>query len=349
MERREFLTTLAGTLLTWGVPACRHSHQPSSQTWSDAAALDYLIGRQSPDGAWRSKVYGMFRGGEALTPLVLTAIHRDRPTAAKSGIEWIAKQSVDTWTLFPVHNACWLLELAMTHEELNFLREPLIKRLLNLQMGRDLGWESSHPFSGGWSYAGRAPKHVPDQAVPAMQQPNLSATVLAMIGLKAASLASDHQAFEEALVFVDSCQNFDSTDPAFDDGGFHQMQDDLMRNKGGQAGTDQTGTLRFKSYAAATADGLRGMLLAGRAVDHPRVRAAMDWLLSHPTVSDVADLHCYAAFSRMSANELLGNSKLQTIPISLPQQPDGSISNPHGEMREDDPLVATSLALMSRS
>lgn len=345
MERREFLTTLAGTLLAWGVPACRHSRP----AWSDTAALDYLVGRQSADGAWRSKVYGMFRGGEALTPLVLRAIHQHRPKAASLGIGWVAKKPPETWALFPVHNACWLLELAREHEQLTALREPLVARLMDLQMANDLGWNASHPFHGGWSYAGQAPTQSSGQETPAMQQPNLSATVLAMAGLRAAGLPATHESMQQALKFVDSCQNFESSDPNFDDGGFFQMKDDLMRNKGGKAGQDRSGSLRFKSYAAATADGLRGMLLAGRSNKHPRVKAAMDWLRDHPTVSDVADLHCYAAFARRRANKLLVDSNLPGTAISLPQQKDGSFRNPHGEMRENDPLVATSLALMSRS
>ena len=181
-----------------------------------------------------------------------------------------------------------------------------------------------------------------------MQQPNLSASVLAMVGLRAAGLSSDHPAIKQGLKFIDSCQNVESPDPNFDDGGFFQMRDDLMRNKGGKAGTDRKGELRFNSYAAATADGLSGMLLAGRDVNHPRVMAAIRWLRDHPTISDVADLHCYAAHARTRSNALLGANRLSTISPSLPQQTDGSISNPHGEMREDDPLVATSLALMSR-
>ena len=38
------------------------------------AAASYLVSKQSPDGAWRSETYGMFRQGPTLTPYVMSAL-----------------------------------------------------------------------------------------------------------------------------------------------------------------------------------------------------------------------------------------------------------------------------------
>src|SRR5262245_8483762 len=39
-----------------------------------SAACRFLVRAQSDDGAWRSDVYGAFKEGDALTPLVLAAL-----------------------------------------------------------------------------------------------------------------------------------------------------------------------------------------------------------------------------------------------------------------------------------
>ena len=41
---------------------------------SVAKAVGFLASKQSPDGAWRSEVYAPFKEGDALTPLLLTAL-----------------------------------------------------------------------------------------------------------------------------------------------------------------------------------------------------------------------------------------------------------------------------------
>ena len=40
-----------------------------------AAAAQFLVSKQSDDGAWRSPVYGCFRDGPELTPHVLSCLY----------------------------------------------------------------------------------------------------------------------------------------------------------------------------------------------------------------------------------------------------------------------------------
>src|SRR5207245_5462282 len=109
---------------------------------------------------------------------------------------------------------------------------------------------------------------------------NLSATVAALGALRATGMADNHAAVRKALLFCERCQNF-GDEPAFDDGGFFFIYDDGVRNKAGVAGSDKRGRERYASYGSATADGLRALLLCGLPSEHPRVRAARHWLVTH--------------------------------------------------------------------
>jgi hypothetical protein len=39
-----------------------------------ASAARWLLDRQAPDGAWRSETYGVFKEGDALTPLAVNTL-----------------------------------------------------------------------------------------------------------------------------------------------------------------------------------------------------------------------------------------------------------------------------------
>ena len=79
-SRREFLL---GSLATLAVlPGCDRPPQNKggkelslrSGRRLEKRGADFLVGQQSKDGAWRSDVYGVFKDGTALTPLVLNAL-----------------------------------------------------------------------------------------------------------------------------------------------------------------------------------------------------------------------------------------------------------------------------------
>src|SRR5438132_8354469 len=61
-----------------------------------AAAAKYLIDRQDGDGAWRSDVYGIFKDGPSLTPLVLDTLLAPPSTtrseaACRKGAAYLAR------------------------------------------------------------------------------------------------------------------------------------------------------------------------------------------------------------------------------------------------------------------
>ena len=321
-------------------------------------ALRFLVDQQSADGCWKSRVYGGFQTGAALTPLVTRAIAPFEQDAAEAGIGWLLEHHEEALAAYPVHNACYLLHLSAKDRRLEPLVKPLCKRLRDLQLGSGLGWEKDHRAFGGWGYFGMITRWSEGILLASMQESNLSPTIFAVAGLRAAGVAPGDSALAEAAAFIRSCQNYnpDGEPDQFDDGGFFQMAGDPFRSKAGVAGTDAAGRQRLRSYTSATADGLRGLLLTGAARNNPRVVAAAKWLRNHPAVNDVPHLEFYAACARREAEALLGEPLLPTAktpkpapphPFSIPQSEDGSWRNPAGEYREDDPLVATSMAVMA--
>ena len=293
-------------------------------------AITWLLGRQSPDGAWRSDSYGAFRDGRVLTPVVLRALPAG--DAAAKACRWLLENGDTLFDDYPVHLASALLESASRFPELAPLAEKARARLLSLQC----------PGSGGWSYSPRPPA---DESAP-MQQANLSATAMAIDGLRAAGLAADDPRLRKAAAFLQTCHNHASGDPSFDDGGFFQLPADPARNKAGIAGTDRHGVTRYRSYASATADGLRALLLCGERPDSPPVRAAADCLARFHLKSPAA-LKYYTARSIAVTARLLHELSPLIPDLASDQQADGSWRNPAGEMREDCAIVATALALQA--
>ncbi len=293
-----------------------------------AKAEAWLLDRQSPDGAWRSDTYGAFRDGRALTPVVLRALPAG--AAAAKACRWLLENRETLFDEYPVHLASAVLEGTARFPDLAPLAKAAASRLLALQC----------PGSGGWSYSPQPPV---DETAP-MQRANLSATAMAIDGLRAAGIAADDPRLRKAAAFLRTCHNHASGDPAFDDGGFFQLPDDPSRNKAGSAGTDRHGEPRYRSYASATADGLRALLLCGESPSAPAVRAAADWLRRFAG-NTPADLKYYTARSIARTARLLPELSPFIPDLTADQQADGSWRNPAGEMREDCPVVATALAL----
>lgn len=319
------------------------------------AALYFLLGSQSADGAWRSETYGAFRSGHALTPIVLRALshflEQERVVeACARGVKWLLAQQKVWLDCYPVHLASAMLETLPKLPALLPLEAQAVDRLWKLQLGREAGWAADHPSFGGWAYAPVAAK--PEEEIPAMQQPNLSATVMALDGLCAVGKGSS--AIKDARAFLLHCQNYGTGDDRFDDGGFFQVADDPARNKAGRSGVDRGGRMRLRSYASATSDGLRGLHHCRDAGDRDRITAAVRWLRMYRwsasgQENSPADLIYYAARSITVSARLVPEVRKECaeLPALLAagQKRNGSWQNPSGEMREDCPLVATALAL----
>jgi squalene-hopene/tetraprenyl-beta-curcumene cyclase len=253
-------------------------------------------------------------------------------------------------------------------------RDAWLRELRRRQLTEELGWEPSDPVFGSWGYAIESPTR-PEQGLPEGQplDADLSSTLFAVGALRIAGSDANDPAIQKALSFVRRCQNLPDdgrlADPNFDDGGFFFTPTDPTRNKAGVAGTDRQGRTRFGSYGSATADGVRALLRCGLPADHPRVVAARRWLQRNFSAQvhsgafaegreiERDALYYYNAWSTAHAFRALGVRTWEAggrnvdwaddlaRELLARQNRDGTWTNPVGASKEDDPMVATPLAL----
>jgi squalene-hopene/tetraprenyl-beta-curcumene cyclase len=344
------------------------------------SATAFLLDRQSPDGAWRSNIYGLFKTGDALTPLVLRALVAtpflpELLPRLQNGACYLAALARPDGSIdegphglsYPAYTAA-LTVLVLSHPVFaahQGARDAWLAYLRERQLTESLGWQPHDREYGGWGYAHMLPrKPVPGQPADLLTEANLSATVFALEALCALG-RPEEEALVKALVFVRRCQNYGgASGSALDDGGFFFIGDDPWRNKAGPAGTDETGRQRYASYGSMTADGLRALLLCGLPRDDARVVAARRWLelnfsaSAHPgrfasgRAALQESIYYYYVSSLAQALGAAGVDEMTTPwPEALAeellrrQRPDGSWVNDAFEVREDDPLVATPLAI----
>ena len=348
------------------------------------AAMRSLIASQSPDGAWRSSTYGVFKDGLSLTPPVLKALAfapdvAGSAEARRRGADYLVARvrtdgSIDGSPFgmtYPVYTASAAV-ISLTFLNLSdgrIARDAWLRELRREQLTEELGWEPGDPAFGGWGYSIEPPSKGEACLAPGSHvDADLSSTLFAIGALRIAGIPADDPAIRKAVIFIERCQNVAASDPRYDDGGFFFSTTDPVRNKAGTAGTDRQGRVRYHSYGSATADGLRALLRCGLPKDHPRVVAARGWLeahfsaTSHPGTFEIARegdrdaTYFYYAWSVAHAFRALGVAEIQSDGRGIAwaealsrelirrQHEDGTWTNRYTASKEDDPLIATSFA-----
>ncbi len=305
----------------------------------------FLRGQQGDDGGFHSPTYGSFRDGRAVTPLVLMAlwIVPGADAEYRRGVDFVANGSRDV-VGYPVYTlAGSLLVLGMPRNERHRAKIAPFAEALRSHQRQDGGW-----------------------GVLTDQPSNLSTTLFAIGALRLAGTAAHDAALVRAARFVEQCQNFpaqgERADPRFDDGGFFYSPTVTDGNKAGAAGPDATGQMRFRSYGSMSADGVRALMRLGRDRNDARVQAGARWLVRNfsaernpgefEEVNEVRreSAYYYYAWSVAHAMRALGErewARPLANELLSRQRADGAWSNRFTEMREDDPLVATSFAIAS--
>lgn len=344
-----------------------------------ARGLAFLVAQQGEDGGFHSTVYSAFQDGTALTPPIVKALAfspvGDASTRAafERGTHFlhgIAGPPAPAYLPYPLytHALGTLALLPDGSPEAVPSRAHFAALLQARQLVEATGWPATDPSHGGWAYFDD-PKR-PPEPVPDLSTGNLPATLAAIAALQLAGVPKEAPAMLHARAFVERCQNFapEGGDPAWDDGGFFMSPANEPQNKA-MGGVDRAGRPRYRSYGTMTAEGLRALLRLGLPADHPRVVAARDWLVRHfdaagspgayPAARELQrrSVRHYWAWSAAHAIRALGAAGAMAAPerrrllaalagaLLKEQRPDGSFVNAWADMREDDPLVATPLAL----
>jgi len=273
-----------------------------------SSSAQFLISKQSPDGAWRSETYGCFKDGPTLTPYIISCLYflpepnEQIQTSFQKAVDYLIDMVDEDGNIrvgpfglnFPVYTAASasrVIVLQDKSEKNRRAQTAWLNYLLARRLDESLGWEPSDPEYGGWSFSINIPRKPPkDKMKDSLLLSNLTATIFGIGALRSARIAADEPIWEDILIFVKKCQNYsdDATqsDPRFDDGGFFFCPADPMQNKAGIAGRDKFGRQRYHSYGSMSADGLRALLACGLTPDHPRVVAAKNWLEYNFTVKN---------------------------------------------------------------
>jgi hypothetical protein len=374
--RRAPLALIALIMLAAGCGP-RPEPTPGLSKRIDAALIrgvGFLASRRDAGGLWRSDVYGSFKDPSALTPLVLNALEAANPStnSEERGLDFLTNltrpdgnQNGLTYPLYTAALTVNLLSapLRAAHAK---ARPTWTDDLASRQLDEKLGWQPSDLEFGGWGYAKDLPrKPAAGLHVLPGTESNLSATTFALEALRQTGAGND--VFRKARVFLDRCQNHSAEDHSeeapFNDGGFYFIPNDSVRNKAGSAGKDAAGRERYASYGSATADGIRSLIACGVPETDPRLLAARRWLDrffradTHPGAY-AADreinreaVYFYYTFSvsralRSTGDDLIRREQLAEALLSR-QGPDGAWVNSAVAVREDDPLVATSFAVLA--
>lgn len=254
-------------------------------------------------------------------------------------------------------------------------REALVAHLRGRQLGPALGWGPEDASSGGWGYYPREPRRPAGAIGDDLLSSNLSATLFAIGALTLGGVGLDDPALVLARGFVERCQNRvaacpspgAAATPCPDDGGFFFAPAVPDANKAGVI--TWQGRERYPSYGSMTADGVRALLRLGVGPGDPRVAEAAAWLERHfdpaanpgafATVAEVrrASAYYYWTWTAAHALRALGKAELVTArgrvrwapalaaELLRRQRADGAWKSDYMEMREDDPVVATSFAM----
>lgn len=354
---------------------------PSARSTSQAQrrAVDCLWRLQSEDGGWHSETYAVMRSGQALTPFVLHALldagaQRDDPRVALA-LRFIRSNVNRDGALglcdadileYPVYSTAYALRCLVRAGDVQDaeLLARMADWLASMQFRRAAGFSGDQSVFGGWGFGGPRSPQKPGHMDLAHTRRALDA--LACVG------RLDSQAQRDALVFLGRMQRLprsaDGTLSTGDagaalapfDGGFYFSPVVLAANKGQEPG-DPVSVSR--SYATATCDGALALLAAGCRRDDPRLAAARQWLIDRPRWeypegvpaqgnpwADAVYFYHLAVRAEASARlDLSGAWRGRAAAILLAEQrPDGSFCNLKSSlMKEDDPLLATALAVIA--
>ncbi len=339
-----------------GAAACSWKREPSSLT----RAAQYLWAQQAADGGFHSATYGLLRSGQSLTPFVLGALLRvpDAAAPAPAGaveraIAFIRRHTSVNGAVgvtggdvdYPNYATALAVDAlvaaqrrlpAVAHQAKAGSRTadigPMIAHLRTQQFSEANGWTPEHTAYGGWGMGGAI------RRPPNAGHVDLSMTRFVLEALRTSGVVGSDPAMTRARVFLERSQNHD--------GGFFFSPVMPALNKAGQSGEG------FVGYGTATADGVLALRASGVPDSDDRIARGIAWLdRNHQPdavpgfdESEGAQASWRAGLRFYYAAAIAGVRPQQRV--RLPEQADdGSFRNANSRVKEDDPLIATTLAI----
>lgn len=352
-----------------------------------SAAAIWLWEQQTADGGWHSHTYAQLRTGQALTPLVLHALQRVPPEVVQVPPDRVARalhfirESVNTAgtvgladrELPEYPNYATALAVQCLLAAGNPDDRPLVDRMCGYlaaeQFRADNGFGPEHVAHGGWGFGGPRPSGGTPGHI------DLAHTRHVLSALRRSERA-DKATVERAQVFLRLLQR-DPSDVrpqpsqagrprpagwrAPYDGGFYFTPVVLAANKASEA--IHEGQPYFRSYATATCEGVLALLASGVDRHDQRVVAAERWLEAHPrldrpdgippggTENWAAAIRFYHLAVRAECYAALdwpGDWQTDVARLLATwQASDGHFRSEAFLMKEDDPLLATTLAVLA--
>ena len=350
----------------------RGRHAPGTRLHVEKSlkrSIDWLFTQQAKDGGWHSKTYGSMRGGASITALVLYTLSRNPnsiPESRRKDVErslaflrrGIRKKGFVVPPDGSLDYPCYATAMTLIAARRLKLKLPKIERdrliafLLKEQLTEAKGFKANHPDYGGWDLlAGSGTTEVTTGT-------NVSISAYVLEALRAEKGPAVVQARKLAAKWISRCQNLPK------DGGFYfHPKRSHLGNKA--LWTDKDGKSP-RSYGTATCDGLHILRSVGISLKDPRFQAGLGWLKRHTAVNVVPGfeqapkslgwkegLRYYYASRLAPLLPLLkakdaANRRTKLVTVLLKaQRTDGSWKSESARMREDDPLIATCLAIIA--
>jgi len=314
----------------------------------------WLARKQNVDGAWRGEEIAVLRPGPAMTAFVLYTFTR-LPEPLRS---YYAESMSRAARYLDVHiNPEGIVGMepsgpdypnyatSLTIVSFVALRPPgweesvarMVDYLKRAQLDETEGWKPEDPEYGGWGFGG------PPRPKPDAHRLDISITRFALEALSAAQVPAGDPVWTRARRFLVGCQNSPGDD------GF------CFSPLAGQNKADAEGR---SSYGTATADGLLALRFARGPGE--RIEAASRWIDGHFTEQRCPGFA--TNHPRPWADGLLGywlataardasprNREQIRGSIAMRQRADGSWANQVDVMLENEPLLATTLAVLALS
>jgi len=332
-----------------------------------ALGAEYLALQQGDDGAWHSAAYGSLHQGAAVTslnfyamatmPAEQRALQRKRGERAYAFLSrrieakgYVANP--DGSPDYPTYSSALTLSAAQRWK----LGRPaqlaqLERYLIGAQLAESRGFAPASEHYGGWDLLGATGLRG------ATTGTNISVSRFALQALTNANTAA--QARDRGRSWAQRCQKLSL------DGGFAFTPEPYSASN--KAGLENDKAARPLSYGTATCDGLLCLLTSGAAMDSPEVKQAIAWLDANFQTTSPGGFSGDAPIGRDATWEFALRfyhyAALASVVRYLPhaeqrrralvaeicgqQRGDGRWENTAARMREDDPLIATPLALIA--